>query len=335
MTNQKITLAARPTGFPEESDFKLIEARVLDLAEGQILVQTHYLSVDPYQRGRMNAGASYAPGLDIGDAMVGGVVGKVIQSRSPDFSEGDFVQGNLGWQTLPVANGEVVQKIDPDLAPLPAFLYVLGMPGLTAYFGLLELADPQPGETVLVSGGAGAVGSIVGQIARTRGCRVVGITGTDEKVAYLRDELRFDAAFNYKTSGRYGAQIRQLCPDGVDVYFDNVGGAITDAAMLRMNERGRITVCGQISQYNLEKPEQGPRLLWQTIVKRLKIQGFLVFDFQARFPVALARLAGWLEAGDVTYREDIVDGIRNAPKAFIGMLKGDNIGKRLVRILQT
>ena len=335
MTNQKITLAARPTGFPEESDFKLIEARVLDLAEGQILVQTHYLSVDPYQRGRMNAGASYAPGLDIGDAMVGGVVGKVIQSRSPDFSEGDFVQGNLGWQTLPVANGEVVQKIDPDLAPLPAFLYVLGMPGLTAYFGLLELADPQPGETVLVSGGAGAVGSIVGQIARTRGCRVVGITGTDEKVAYLRDELRFDAAFNYKTSGRYGAQIRRLCPDGVDVYFDNVGGAITDAAMLRMNEHGRITVCGQISQYNLEKPEQGPRLLWQTIVKRLKIQGFLVFDFQARFPVALARLAGWLEAGDVTYREDIVDGIRNAPKAFIGMLKGDNIGKRLVRILQT
>ena len=335
MTNQKITLAARPTGFPEESDFKLIEARVPDLAEGQILVQTHYLSVDPYQRGRMNAGASYAPGLDIGDAMVGGVVGKVIQSRSPDFSEGDFVQGNLGWQTLPVANGEVVQKIDPDLAPLPAFLYVLGMPGLTAYFGLLELADPQPGETVLVSGGAGAVGSIVGQIARTRGCRVVGITGTDEKVAYLRDELRFDAAFNYKTSGRYGAQIRQLCPDGVDVYFDNVGGAITDAAMLRMNERGRITVCGQISQYNLEKPEQGPRLLWQTIVKRLKIQGFLVFDFQARFPVALARLAGWLEAGDVTYREDIVDGIRNAPTAFIGMLKGDNIGKRLVRILQT
>ena len=335
MTNQKITLAARPTGFPEESDFKLIEARVLDLAEGQILVQTHYLSVDPYQRGRMNAGASYAPGLGIGDAMVGGVVGMVIQSRSPDFSEGDFVQGNLGWQTLPVANGEVVQKIDPDLAPLPAFLYVLGMPGLTAYFGLLELADPQPGETVLVSGGAGAVGSIVGQIARTRGCRVVGITGTDEKVAYLRDELRFDAAFNYKTSGRYGAQIRQLCPDGVDVYFDNVGGAITDAAMLRMNERGRITVCGQISQYNLEKPEQGPRLLWQTIVKRLKIQGFLVFDFQARFPVALARLAGWLEAGDVTYREDIVDGIRNAPTAFIGMLKGDNIGKRLVRILQT
>jgi NADPH:quinone reductase len=335
MTNQKITLAARPTGFPEESDFKLVETRVPDLAEGQILVLTHYLSVDPYQRGRMNAGASYAPGLEIGDPMVGGVVGKVIQSRSSDFSEGDFVQGNLGWQTLPVANGEVVQKIDPGLAPLPAFLYVLGMPGLTAYFGLLELADPQPGETVLVSGGAGAVGSIVGQIARIQGCRVVGIAGSDEKVTYLRDELHFDAAFNYKTTGRYGSRIRQLCPDGVDVYFDNVGGAITDAAMLRMNEHGRITVCGQISQYNLEVPEQGPRLLWQTIVKRLRIQGFLVFDFQARFPPALARLAGWLEAGEITYREDIVDDIRNAPKAFIGMLKGDNVGKRLVRVTQT
>jgi NADPH-dependent curcumin reductase CurA len=332
MINLKVTLAARPTGFPKESDFKLLEAQVPDLAEGQILVQTHYLSVDPYQRGRMNAGASYAPGLEIGDAMVGGVVGKVIQSRCPDLHEGDFVQGNLGWQTLPVANGDAVQKIDPDLASLPAFLYVLGMPGLTAYFGLLELADPQPGETVLVSGGAGAVGSIVGQIAQIRGCRVVGITGTDEKVAYLRDELRFDAAYNYKASGRHGAQIRRLCPDGIDVYFDNVGGAITDAAILRMNEHGRVTVCGQISQYNLEKPERGPRLLWQTIVKRLKIQGFLVFDFQDRFPAALARLAGWLKAGEITYREDIVDDIQNAPTAFIGMLKGNNIGKRLVRV---
>ncbi len=259
-------------------------------------------------------------------------MGEVVASRHADFSVGEIVQGNMGWQEYAVSNGAGMRKVDPNLAPLSTALGILGMPGMTAYFGLLEVGRPKAGETVVVSGAAGAVGSLVGQIARIYGCRAIGIAGTGEKVAYVVDDLNFDGAFNYKVAEDYGDELQRLCPDGIDVYFDNVGGPISDAVFPLMNEGGRISVCGQISQYNLEKPAQGPRLTWHFIVKRLTMQGFLVFDFAARYDESLKQMAAWLKAGRLQYREDVVEGIEKAPEAFIGMLKGDNIGKRLVKV---
>jgi len=333
MTNKQILLAARPVGFPKDSDFKLIESPIPNAGDGQILVQSIFVSVDPYMRGRMNDVKSYAPPVAIGGVMGGGAVGRVIQSNNAAFKEGDIVEGMFGWQEYAVSNGQGVRKIDPTLAPISTALGILGMPGLTAYFGLLEIGKPQPGETVVVSGAAGAVGSIVGQIAKIKGCRAVGIAGADDKVAYLTDELGFDAAFNYKTVEDYYAKLKELCPRGIDVYFDNVGGAITDAVFRLINTKARISICGQISQYNLEKVELAPRsILTSLLVKQARAEGFLVFQFADRYPGALVQMAQWLNEGKLKYAEDIEEGIENTPRAFMAMLKGRNTGKQLVKV---
>jgi len=332
--NKQILLAARPVGFPKDSDFKLVETPIPTIGDGQILVRSIYLSVDPYMRGRMNDVKSYAPPVQIGEVMGGGAVGRVVESRNPAFNEGDFVAGmSFGWQDYAASNGQGVSKVDPKLAPISTALGILGMPGLTAYFGLLEICNPQPGETVVVSGAAGAVGSLVGQIAKIKGCRVIGIAGADDKVAYLTDELGFDAAFNYKTSSDYFEKLKELCPNGIDVYFDNVGGAITDAVFRLINTRARISICGQISQYNLEKIEMGPRLiLTMLLVKQARAEGFLVFQFLDKYPQGIMQMAQWLREGKLKYKEDIEEGIENTPKAFMEMLKGRNTGKQLVKI---
>ena len=331
-TNRQIALAARPVGYPKESDFKLVESPVPIPGEGEMLIRIIYLSLDPYMRGRMNQAKSYAPPLEIGDVMVGGTVGKVLQSNHPGFVKGDIVEGMLGWQEYAISDGRGLRKIDPQVAPISTALGVLGMPGLTAYFGLLEIANPKPGETVVISGAAGAVGSAVGQIAKIKGCRVVGIAGSDTKINYLVGELGFDAAFNYRSVENYYEVLSEICPDGIDAYFDNVGGTITDAVFRLLKPKARVAICGQISQYNLEEPEMGPRLLPHLLVRQVRAEGFLVFQFAERYPEALRQLTLWLKEGKLKYREDIVDGIGNAPSAFIAMLQGRNMGKQLVKL---
>ncbi len=331
-TNRKIVLAARPVGYPKESDFKLIEESVRSLDQGELLIRIIYLSLDPYMRGMMNENKSYIAPLRIDDLMVGGTVGKVLQSNNPGFVKGDIVEGMLGWQEYAVSDGNGLRKIDPKIAPISTALGVLGMPGLTGYFGLLDIAKPKPGETVMISGAAGAVGSVAGQIAKIKGCRVVGTAGTDAKVNYLVGELGLDAAFNYRSIENYYEALREICPDGIDIYFDNVGGTFTDAVVRLLVPRARVVVCGQISQYNLEKPEMGPRLLPYLLVRQARAEGFLVFQFADWYAEALGQLTQWLQAGRLKYREDIVDGIENAPRAFIGMLHGRNMGKQLVKL---
>ena len=335
-TNRQITLAARPTGYPKESDFKLVESPIPELQDGQILVAVFFLSVDPYMRGRMDDVKSYAPAVKLGEVMVGGAVGMVMESRNAGFRTEDLVQGQFGWQEYAVSDGAGVRKIHEQLAPISTALGVLGMPGLTAYFGLLDICNPQPGETVVVSGAAGAVGSLVGQIARIKGCYVVGIAGGDDKVNYVTGELGFDAALNYKTVDDYYARLKELCPKGIDAYFDNVGGEITDAVFRLINTKARIAVCGQISQYNVDQPEMGPRILLRSLlVKQARAEGFLVSQFASRFPEGLKQMAAWLSEGTLKYREDIEEGLENAPRAFIAMLKGRNIGKQLVLVSGT
>lgn len=317
---------------PSESDFRLVESPIPTPGPGEALVRALYLSVDPYMRGRIGGQNGYAQPVETGSVIVGGVAGQVVESNDPRLAMGDYVEGQLGWQEYAVAPAKTLRKIDPKQAPVSTSLYVLGMPGMAAYFGLLEICRPQPGESVVISGAAGAVGSLVGQIAKIKRCRVIGIAGTDEKIQYLTHDLGFDVAFNYKTASDYSAKLRELAPNGIDVYFDNVGGPITDAAIARLNQRARVAVCGQISQYNSEKPEMGPRWLRQLIVKQAKVEGFLVRQFSDRYEEAYKQLGNWLRDGKVRYRETIVEGIENAPKAFIGMLEGHNIGKQLVKI---
>ena len=330
--NRQIVLVKRPEGLPKESDFQLVEAQVPHAGAGEVLVRTLYLSVDPYIRGRLSGRTTYVKGLQPGDVIASGVVGRVIESGDPRMAVGDVVEGMLGWQEYAVAQAKTLRKIDPAAAPISTALYVLGMPGLTAYFGLLEICHPQAGETVVVSGAAGAVGSLVGQIAKIKRCRAIGVTGGDDKVRYLTGELGFDSAFNYKETTDYYGKLKELCPNGIDVYFDNVGGEITDAAVRLINTRARIGVCGQISQYNLEKPEMGPRWLAQLVVKQARAEGFLVSQFSDHHEDGYRQMATWLRQKRIRYREDIIDGLENTPQAFIGMLQGDNIGKRMVRV---
>lgn len=331
--NRQITLASRPVGYPQASDFNLVEVSIPTPKDGEVLVKTIYLSVDPYMRGRINAAKSYAANVEIDEIMIGSVIAEVIETKHPNFEIGDIVNAGIGWQEYGIAAGDGLRKIDPTIAPISTGAGILGMPGLTAYFGLLKVGNLQARETVFVSGAAGAVGSVVGQIAKIKGCRVVGSAGTDEKVAYVVDELGFDAAFNYKEVDDYNDELQRLLPDGIDVYFDNVGGSITDAVFPNLRIKGRVVICGQISQYNLEKPEMGPRFLWFMITKRARIEGFLVSDFGDQHTEALVEMAGWLREGKLKYRETIeAGGIENAPAAFISMLKGGNIGKQLVKI---
>ncbi len=330
--NKQVLLAARPTGFPKESDFEMRESAVPAPGDGQFLVGVSYLSVDPYMRGRMNAQRGYADPVAIGEVMVGGAVGKVLESKHEKYRVGDYVVGPFGWQQYAVSDGTGARKVDPSIAPISTSLGVLGMPGLTAYFGLMDIGAPKAGETVVVSGAAGAVGSYVGQIAKIQGCRVVGIAGSDEKIAWITGELGFDVAFNYQTTADYAAKLAELCPNGIDVYFDNVGGAITDAVFPKLNPLARVPICGQIALYNLEKPEMGPRLLQLILMRQVKVQGFLVFQFAARYKEGLAQLTQWVQSGQLKYREDVAVGIENAVSAFLGMLKGRNTGKQLVKL---
>lgn len=330
--NRQFKLAARPVGLPKESDFSLVQTPMPSPADGQVLVKSAYLSVDPYMRGRITGIRTYADPVNIGDVMQGGTVGQVVESKAGGFAAGDYVTGFWGWQEFATADSKTLTKLDPKLAPVSTALGVLGMPGMTAYFGFLEICQPKAGETVLVSGAAGAVGSLVGQIAKIKGCRTVGIAGTDDKVAWMTKDLGFDAAFNYKTVSDYSAKLKELCPNGIDCYFDNVGGAITDAVFPLMNVYGRISICGQISQYNVDKPEPGPRLLSLVLVKQLKVEGFIVFRWQNRYQEGIAQMAQWLGQGKLKHREEIVEGFENTVKAFIGMLKGDNTGKMLVKV---
>jgi NADPH:quinone reductase len=327
--NRRITLSSRPVGFPQESDFALEEGEVPSPGPGEVLVRTKWISVDPYQRSRMSTARSYAKGLELGDVVTAQAVGEVVESNDPRYEPGDLVVGQFGWQEYAVARGGTVRTLPPGIEPQLA-LHVLGATGLTAYFGLLDVAKPVPGDTVVVSGAGGAVGSIVGQIARIMGCRAVGIAGGEDKLEDLRGLYRFDEAIDYK-AGDVRAAIKSACPDGVDVYFDNVGGELSAAVHTRLNVGARIAICGQVSQYNLERAEPTfhPGAL---IVYRARMEGFLVTDYAARFGEAIPRLVRWVMNGDIRYRETVTEGLENAPQAFIGMLNGENRGKALVKV---
>jgi hypothetical protein len=331
-TSREIRLRERPDGAPESRHFELAEVEVPDPGPGQVLVRNLFMSVDPYMRGRMRDTRSYVPSFEVGRVMDGGSVGQVVASRHDGFVEGDSVVGMQGWREYYLTDGEDQRKIDPALgAPLSAYLGVLGMPGLTAYVGLLDIGKPQEGETVMVSAAAGAVGSLVGQIAKIKGCRAVGSAGSPEKVAHLTSELGFDAAFDYKTADLHEA-LTECCPDGIDVYFENVGGAMLEAVLLHMKPFGRIPVCGMISQYNATEASPGPRTLISIIPNRLRMQGFIVSDHWDRMNAFLRDVGGWLASGRIRYDETIVDGIDQAADAFIGLFQGGNTGKMLVRL---
>jgi NADPH-dependent curcumin reductase CurA len=330
LVNRQILLAHRPTGEPQESDFTLVEAPVPEPGADQFLCRTIYLSLDPYMRGRMSAAASYARPAELGQVMVGGTVSTVVRSRHSGFAEGEMVLGYSGWQEYAVSDGRGVRKIDARLGPLSYFLGVLGMPGLTAYAGLLDVGRPQAGETVVVSAAAGAVGSVVGQIAKIHGCRSIGVAGSDAKCAYVVNELGLDGCVNYKTEDLDQA-LAKHCPSGIDVYYDNVAGAVLAAVLRRLNVGARIPLVGLISQYNATAPPVGPNLL-PLLIKRALIQGFLVSDHEGRREAFLRDVSGWLREGKLKYKEDIVQGLENAPRAFLGLFRGANFGKLLVQV---
>ncbi|WP_336021828.1 NADP-dependent oxidoreductase [Halobellus salinisoli] len=333
-TNRSWYFVERPTGEPDADCFELREENVPEPAEGELLVRVEHLSVDPYMRGRMRDRESYAEPWDVGDVLKGGVVGEVVESNSEQYDAGDFVTGEGTWADYSVLDADDVAPVDPEVADLPAYLGVLGMPGRTAYFGLLDVGEPKPGDTVVVSGAAGAVGSVVGQIAKLNGCRVVGFAGSDEKTRWLTDDLGFDAAINYKEIDDYEAALDEAAPDGVDVYYDNVGGPITDAVFTKLNLDARVAVCGQIAYYNDESIPTGPRKLPLLIATRAKVQGLLVGDYATRFGEASEQLAEWVASGEIAHRESVVEGLENAPDAFLGLFSGDNIGKQVVRVTE-
>ena len=333
--NQRILLASRPDGKPAPEHFKLDVVPVAEPADGQVLLKVLYLSLDPYMRGRMNAGKSYAKPVEVGDVMEGGTVARVIRSRHPDFAEGDVVLSYSGWQSYAVADGATLRKLDPSAAPVSTALGVLGMPGFTAYAGLLTIGQPQPGETVVVAAASGAVGSAVGQIAKIKGARAVGIAGGADKCAFLRDELGFDAVVDHRAPD-FAAQLEAACPQGIDVYFENVGGHIWDAVFPLLNDFARVPVCGLIAQYNDTGPRPGPDrlpgVMREILSRSLLIRGFIQREFVDQRPAFEREMAAWIASGQVRYRDDIVDGLEAAPQAFIGLLEGRNFGKLVVRV---
>ncbi|MCW3817320.1 NADP-dependent oxidoreductase [Micromonospora sp. DR5-3] len=330
-TNREIHLAARPQGWPSADNFRLVATEVPTPGPGQIVVRNRFMSVDPYMRGRMNDVKSYVPPFALDAPLDGGAVGEVVASAADGFAPGDTVLHGLGWREYALVDAKAARQVDPDLAPVSAYLGVLGMTGLTAYAGLLDVAAMKPGETVFVSGAAGAVGSMVGQIAKLRGAaRVVGSAGSPAKVERLLG-LGFDAAFDYHDGPVYDA-LKAVAPDGVDVYFDNVGGEHLEAAIGAMNLHGRAAICGMIAQYNATEPPAAPRNLALLIGKRLTLRGFLVGDHGHLRGQFVEEMAGWLRDGKIAYDETVVDGIENAPAAFLGMLRGENLGKMLVRL---
>ena len=330
--NAQWRLAARPAGFPKASDWEYVEEPVPDPGEGQFVVELEYLSLDPAMRGWMNEGRSYVPPVGIGEVMRAGGIGRVVESRHPDFAVGESVFGQFGVQCYAVSDGRGVMRVDTSLAPAPVHLGALGMTGLTAYFGLLEVGRPEPGQTVVVSGAAGAVGSVAGQIARIKGCRTVGIAGGPEKCAWLVEELGFDAAIDYK-AGELRAELRRHAPDRVDVYFDNVGGETLDEVLRRLARGARVVICGAISQYNAEQGPRGPANYMQLLVERASMTGFLVFDYAARYPEAVAELASWLRSGQLRSREDVVrGGLERFPEVFLMLFRGENTGKLILQL---
>ncbi|WP_430790060.1 NADP-dependent oxidoreductase [Actinoplanes sp. G11-F43] len=330
---KEIRLAARPVGWPTAGTFEIAETPTPVPGPGQVLVRNVYMSVDPYMRGRMNDVKSYTPPFQVGAPLDGGAVGEVVASEDPSVPVGAFVVHALGWREFSVVDAARARPVDPAAAPsLSAYLGLLGMTGLTAYVGLLDIARFQEGDTVFVSGAAGAVGSVAGQIARLRGAkRVIGSAGSAEKAAHLVDELGFDAAFNYK-DGPVRDQLREAAPDGIDVYFDNVGGEHLEAAIASMNKFGRIALCGAIAQYNDTAPPTAPRNLASVIGKEINLRGFIVANHSDRTPDFVAEVGGWLREGKITARETVVEGIENAPEAFLGLLRGDNTGKMVVKV---
>lgn len=330
--NRQVLLKKRPEGLPAQSDFEFKDAEVQQAKEGQVVVKSLYLSVDPYMRGRMNDSKSYVPPYQLNEVITGGVVGEITESKSDKFKEGDKVIGMLGWQLYNTVDASKVTKIDESIAPVSAYLSVLGLTGLTAYFGLLDIGQPKEGETVVVSGAAGSVGMFVGQIAKIKGARVVGIAGTDEKCDYLMKELNFDAAINYKTAEDIKQDLIKACPEGVDVYFDNVGGEISDAVMGLLNDHARIPLCGAISSYNSTDGDMGPRIQSQLIKTRSLIKGFVLSDYADRQTEGLQELGKWLSEGKLKYEETVVDGFDNVVVAFLQLFKGANLGKMLVKV---
>ena len=331
MENKQILLASRPIGEPTEANFRTVETNVPKPQDDEVLIRTLYLSVDPYMRGRMNDRKSYVAPFALNEVITGGGIGEVVESRSSSLQPGDIVTGMLGWELYSVPKAKDLMKIDPKLKPVTTALGVLGMPGLTAYFGLLDIGRPAEGETVVVSGAAGAVGMTVCQIAKIKGCRVVGIAGSDEKNRYLERELSVDKTINYKSGDTFQA-LKNTCPDGVDVYFDNVGGDVSDAVLPLINKGARIPLCGQISMYNLEKPDVGARVQPYLLVKRALMQGFIITDYASRFSEGINQLLRWYTEGKLKYAENIVEGFENAPRAFLGLFKGENLGKQLVKV---
>lgn len=331
-TSREIHLKKRPIGLPQESVFELVTVPIPEPGADEVLVRNIYMSVDPYMRGRMTERESYIPPFQLGQPLEGGCVGEVVKSRHDAFQAGDYVSGMLGWREYYATSGSQLTKIDPSIAPLQGYLGVVGMPGLTAYVGLLNIGQPQPGETVFVSAASGAVGSVVCQIAKIKGCRVVGSAGSDQKTSWLRDEAGIDDTINYKKVDNLAATLGNVCPDGIDIYYDNVGGTHLDAALQHMNEHGRIVLCGMISQYNATEAPAGPSNLFIAIQRRLTLKGFIVFDHIDQQPDFYQDMGKWIKEGRMKWRETIVDGIQNAPGAFIGLFEGDNFGKMLVKV---
>lgn len=330
--NAQWRLAARPVGLPKPTDWEYVEEPAAEPSDGQFSVRLEYLSLDPAMRGWMNDVRSYAPPVGIGEVMRAGGIGRVVASRNPEYDVGDEVSGMFGVQRFAISDGSGVTQVDTALAPAPVHLGVLGMTGMTAYFGLLDIGRPEPGQTVVVSGAAGAVGSVAGQIARIRGCRVVGIAGGPEKCEWITEQLGFDAAIDYK-AGDLRAQLREHTPDGVDVYFDNVGGETLDEVLRRLARGARVVICGAISQYNAEQPPKGPANYMQLLVMRASMTGFLVFDFATRYREAVAQLAEWLNAGELQSREDVVPGgLERFPEVFLMLFRGENTGKLILRL---
>jgi NADPH-dependent curcumin reductase len=331
-TNTQVCLAARPSGLPKPSDWEIVEEPLPTLGDGQFTVRVSHLSLDPAMRGWMNAGASYIEPVEVGAVMRAGAVGEVTESKHPGFAVGEHVNGAFGVQEYAVSDGNGVSKVDPSLAALPTYLGTLGMTGMTAYFALLDVGKPQAGDTVVVSGAAGAVGSVAGQIARIKGCRAIGIAGGEEKCRWLTDELGFDAAIDYKRENVARA-LREHAPKGIDVYFDNVGGDILDAALTRLARGARIIICGAVSQYNATDGFKGPANYMSLLVARASMTGMVVFDYAPRFAEAARELAGWMRDGSLISREDVIDGgVRAFPDALLKLFAGENVGKLVLRL---
>ena len=330
---KQIKLVKRPIGLPTKEDFEFTQAPIAQPTDGEVLIRTVYISVDPYLRGRMNDAKSYAPPFELDAVITSGVIGQVVESKSPQFKKNDVVMGRIGWQHYSTVKESEIRKVDTTIAPASAYLSVLGMTGLTAYFGLLDIGQPKEGETVVVSGAAGAVGSVVGQIAKIKGTRVVGIAGSDEKVKYLLDDLGFDAAINYKTEDVKTA-LENACPNGIDVYYENVGGEISDAVFPLLNKFARITVCGAISAYNNKEADLGPRIQHQLIKTSALMKGFTVSDYASRFAEGEQALAKWLQEGKLKYEETVTEGFENTIDAFLDLFKGANLGKAIVKVAE-